>query len=161
MRNTAYPNSGYWSVPVLYSQENVIPFPRTLGDLGSRYRRLADELSELEASLRAIQPLEGWSIDKWRLETMDLRQDPHSLARSLEELMRLVRHESRAGSKWAEDVSRSAQAGITAARRMVEYADRAVAGTNSITGFRQYRDELLTVLGKLHRAVSARLRFAD
>ena len=161
MRDTTYPNSGFWSVPVLYSQENVIPFPKTLGDLGSRYRRLADELSEFETGVRAIQPWEGWSIDTWRLETMDLRQDPGRLALSLEELIRLVRHESRAGSKWAEDVSRSAQAGIAAFRQMVEYADRAVAGTNSIAGFRQCRDELLTVLGRLYRAVSARLRFAD
>lgn len=161
MRGSTYPNSGFWSVPVLYSQENVIPFPRTPGNLGSSYRRLADELSKFKAEVQALQPAEGWSIDAWRLETMDLRQDPGRLARSLEELIRLVRHECRAGSKWAEDVSSSAQAGITAYRQMAEYADRAVRGTASITGFRRCRDELLAALGRLYRALSARLRFAD
>jgi CHAT domain len=161
MRATSYPNSSLWSVPVLCSQQNVIPFPRTLGDPGDSYRQLAEELSEFEAEVRSIQPGEGWNIDKWRLETMDLRQDRGRLAHSLEVLIGLVRRESRAGSKWADDVNRTAQAGMAAFRRMVEYADRAVAGTNSTTGFKKCRDELLVALARLHQAVVARLRFAD
>jgi hypothetical protein len=39
LRATTYPNCGFWSVPVLYAQSNVVPFPRPLSDPGDRSPR--------------------------------------------------------------------------------------------------------------------------
>ena len=53
LRSDTYPNCGFWSVPVLYSQENVILFPGTPGDPQSRFQLLRSGLDQNPAQDRA------------------------------------------------------------------------------------------------------------
>jgi CHAT domain len=160
LRATAYPDSGFWSVPVLYSQDNVIPFPRTMSDPGHRYERLAHNLSELKSEVLAVQPRDGWIAEKWRHQTMDLRLDERRLCRGLEELIEIVHPEYRNGSKWAEGVRRTAQDCLWNFKQVVKEADKAVAGNGSASEFCDSQDKLLGALRKLEQAISVRLQFS-
>ncbi len=160
LRADIYPNRGFWSVPVLYSYENVIPFPGTFGDPRGSYRRIAGQLERFHAELSALQPKECWSETTWRQETMKLRTDVDNRRQQLAQLIAVVQPEARSGSKWAVDVSRAAHTGLRVLDRVVARATNPLPGASSVDRFAESKTELTAVLGELHEAISARLQFS-
>jgi hypothetical protein len=155
-----FPNCGFWSVPVLYSHDNVIPFPGTYGDPNGAYQRIADQVRRLRAELSRLQPEEGWSETTWRMETMELRIGVSDRLDQLDQLLGLVEREARAGSKWAADVSRAARTGASALNRVVARATDPPAGGSAVAMFSESKTQLTSVLKELDEAISARLRFS-
>jgi hypothetical protein len=155
-----FPNRGFWSVPVLYSHDNVIPFPGTYGDPNGSYRRISDQVRRLRTELSRLQPEEGWSETTWRMETMELRIGASDRLDQLDQLLGLVEHEARAGSKWAADVSRAARTSVSALNRVVARVTNPPPGGNAVTMFTESKTQLTSVLKELDEAISARLRFS-
>jgi hypothetical protein len=159
LREDDFPNCGFWSVPVLYSRDNVIPFPATRGDPKRAYQQIAHEVAQLHADLADLRPEESWNENAWRRETMDLRIGADDTRLELQQLITLIQPEARSGSKWAEDVGRAALAGLHAFNGIVTYASHPLPGGGSVPGFDQCKAELVAVLEELHEAISARLAF--
>jgi hypothetical protein len=155
-----FPNCGFWSVPVLYSYNNVIPFPGIYGDPNGSYQRIADQVKRLRTELSRLQPEESWSETTWRMETMRLRVGASDRQHQLRQLIKLVQQEVRSGSKWAADVSRAARTGVSALDRVVERATNPRPGASAVTMFAESKTQLTSVLEELDEAISARLRFS-
>jgi hypothetical protein len=83
LRTDIYQNRSLWSVPVLYSNDNVIPFPGTLGGSRGSYQQIVDQVAGLRAELSAVQPEEGWSDSTWRRETLRLLVNANGRRRQL------------------------------------------------------------------------------
>ena len=157
LRGDTYPNCGFWSVPVLYSRDNVIPFPGTLGDPRGSYRRIAGQVKRLQKELSGLRPEESWSENLWREQTMNLRAEAGDRRQQLEQLIELVQPEARSGSKWAADVSRTARTGLRALDGVMTHAAPMRPDSISVHKFAESKTELATVLEKLDEAISARL----
>lgn len=155
-----FPNCGFWSVPVLYSHDNVIPFPGRYGDPNGAYQRIADQVRRLHTEVTRLQPEEGWSQTTWRMETMRLRVGASDRRHQLHQLIELVQREVSAGSKWAADVSRAARTGVSALDRVVARATNPPPGTGAVTMFAESKTQLTSALEELDEAISARLRFS-
>ncbi|MGP7998905.1 MAG: CHAT domain-containing protein [Streptosporangiaceae bacterium] len=160
LRADTYPNHGFWSVPVLYSYDNVIVFPGTLGDPRGSYRRIVDQVERFHAQLSGLRPKECWSENTWRLETMKLRVDADDRRQQLVQLTELVQPEARSGSKWAADVSRAAHTGLRALDGVVTCATNPRPGASAVDKFAESKAELMAVLEELYEAISARLQFS-
>jgi hypothetical protein len=160
LRNASYPILGLWSVPVLYSYDNVIPFPGTNGDTASSYRRIADQVARFRTELSSLRPEPGWSESTWRRETMTLRVEARARRHELRQLIELVEHEVRTGSRWARDVSHSAQDGLEALEAVVARATRPRPGTRAVDSFAESKSQLAASLDTLHKAISARIQFS-
>lgn len=160
LRDDTYPNCGFWSVPVLYSRENVIPFPATHGDPQGSYQRIASEVAQLHAVISELRPEESWNENTWRRRTMILRVKADGLREELTELIELVRPEARSGSKWAEDVGRAATVGLRAFDGVVAHATHPGPSHSSVGEFAADKTELAAALEELHEAISARLQFS-
>jgi hypothetical protein len=159
LRGDTYPNCGFWSVPVLYSRNNVIPFPATFGDPKGAYQRAVYEVAQLLAELSGLRPEASWNENRWRKETMRLRVSADDVRLELRQLIDFVRPETRSGSKWAEDVGRSAHDGLRAFDEIVAHATNPLPGGGSVHEFDTSKAELAAALGELHEAISARLQF--
>jgi CHAT domain len=155
-----FPNYGFWSVPVLYSYDNVIPFPGTHGDPNGSYQRIGDQVKRFHTELSRLQPEEGWSETKWRTETMRLRVGASDRQHQLHQLIELVQHELRAGSKWAADVSRAARTGVSALDRVIARATSPRPGVGAVAMFAESKTQLTSALEELDEALSARLQFS-
>jgi hypothetical protein len=155
-----FPNYGFWSVPVLYSYDNVIPFPSTYGDPNGSYQRIADQVKRFHTELSRLQPQEGWSETMWRKETMKLRVGASDRRHQLDQLIDLVQRELRSGSKWAADVSRAARTALSAMERVVARATNPRPGASAVTMFSESKVQLASVLEELDEAISARLQFS-
>jgi len=160
LRADTYPNRGFWSVPVLYSYDNVIPFPGTQGDPRGSYRRIAGQVERFRAELSGLVPKEFWSENTWRLETMKLRIDADDRRQQLVQLIGLVRPEARSGSKWAAEVSRNAHVGLRALDGVVARVTNPRPGASAVDRFAESKAELTAALDDLHEAISARLLFS-
>lgn len=160
LRSDTYPNRGFWSVPVLYSYENVIPFPGTFGDPRGSYGRIAGQVKRFHAELSGLQPQEGWSKATWLRETMKLRVGADDRRRQLVQLIELVQPEVGSGSKWAADVSRAALTGLRALDGVVARAASPRPGADFVGTFAAGKTELTAALEELHEAISARLQFS-
>ena len=160
LRDDSYPNCGFWSVPVLYSRDNVIPFPATHSDPQGSYQRIAYDVAQLYAVISGLRPEESWNENTWRRRTMMLRVKADGLREELAELIELVRPEARSGSKWAEDVGRAAAVGLRAFDGVVAHATHPRPGHGSAGEFAEDKTELATALEELHEAISARLQFS-
>jgi hypothetical protein len=160
LQTDIFPDYGFWSVPVLYSYDNVIPFPSTFGDRNGAYQRIADQVRRFHTELSRLQPDEGWSETTWRMATMELRIGASDRQHQLDQLLDLVQLEVRAGSKWAADVSRAARAGVSALHGVVARATNPPPGASAVNMFAESKTQLTSVLEELDEAISARLRFA-
>jgi hypothetical protein len=160
LQKDTFPNYGFWSVPILYSYDNVIPFPGTRGDPHGSYERIAGHVKCFHKELSLLQPQEGWSETTWRTRTMRLRVGASDRQHQLHQLIDLVQHEIRAGSKWAADVSRAARTGVSALDRVVARATNPQPGTDAVTMFTESKTQLTSVLEELDEAISARLEFS-
>jgi hypothetical protein len=160
LREGDYPSCGFWSVPVLYSRDNVIPFPATYGDPKRAYQRIAREVARLRAELADLRPEESWNDDTWRRETMDLRIGADDTRAELEQLITLIQPEARSGSKWADDVSRAAAKGLRAFEGILAHASHPLPDGGSVRRFDACKADLEAALRNLHEALSARLAFS-
>ena len=160
LQTDIFPNYGFWSVPVLYSYDNVIPFPGTFGDPNGAYQRIADHVRLFHTELSRLQPQEGWSETTWRMETMELRVGANDRQHQLDQLLDLVQREARSGSKWAADVGRAARTGVSALNRVVARATNPRPGASAVNMFAESKTQLTSVLEELDEAISARLQFS-
>jgi hypothetical protein len=160
LRDASYPNRGLWSVPVLYSYDNVIPFPGVPGDTASSYRRIADQVARFRTELSGLRPEAGWNESTWRRETMTLRVEARARRRQLRQLIELVEHEVRVGSRWARDVNHSAQDGLEALDAVVARATSPRPGSGAADSFAESKSQLAASLDTLHKAISARIQFS-
>ena len=156
-----YPDCGFWSVPVLYSSNNVIPLPAALGDPQGAYQHAAFEVAQLKAELSDLCPDDSWDEYAWQRNTMMLRAHSDSRRDELRRLSTLVDLEMRAGSRWAAEVSYAVDAGLRAFDSLISHANRARSGVRSTESFIDARDEIETVLSDLYDALSARLMFSQ
>jgi hypothetical protein len=160
LQKDTFPNYGFWSVPILYSYDNVIPFPGTHGDPNGSYQRIAGQVKRFHTELSLLQPQDGWSETTWRTKTMRLRVGASDRQHQLQQLIDLVQHELRAGSKWAADVSQAARTGVSALDSVVARATNPHPGTDAVSMFTESKTQLTSVLKDLDEAISARLQFS-
>jgi len=158
--NDNYPDCGFWSVPVLYSPFNVIPFPVALDEPRDAYHKIAVEIAQLRADISALCPDESWNENTWQRNTMMLRARAGARRRGLEQLSRLVEPEVRSGSRWAEDVSHAAYIGLRSFNGVISHANRAKSGASSTLNFVELKTQLESALDELYAALSARLKFS-
>lgn len=161
LRADTYPNHGFWSVPVLYSHDNVIPFPGSFGDPQGAYRRILGKIASLEQELAGLRPEVAWSANTWHAKTMWFCVTADDDRADMAELIELVRPEEKSGSKWAADVIRAARRGIDALSNVVAVAESAAGGGGSVQDFAAGKDALTTALAELHMYLFARQRFAS
>jgi len=161
LREGTYPNLGFWSVPVLYTHDNVIPFPGSSGDPRGAYRRILGELANLQQELAGLRPEAAWNGNTWRARTMRFRVTAEDNLDTMAELIELVRPEERSGSKWAADVIRAAYRGSTALSDVAATAESASEGRGSVQDFTTGKNALTAALTDLHKYLSARQRFAS
>jgi len=159
LRTDTYPNHGFWSVPVLYAHDNVIPFPGSFGDPQGAYQRIFRQVTLLHEDLSSLRPDESWSADTWREMTMTFRVTADRRRAQIAELIDLVQPESRSGSKWAADVTSAAHRGITALDQAVSVAKSPRGDGGSVNDFTGSKTELTSTLAELRTCLSARLRF--
>jgi hypothetical protein len=160
LRTDVYQNRSLWSVPVLYANDNVIPFPGTLGGPRGSYQQIVDQVAGLRAELSAVQPEGGWSDSTWRRETLRLLVNANGRRCHLRQLIDLVQHE-RSGSMWAAEVSDTAQDGLLALDRVVAHASDPRRGADAADQFAASKAQLSAALDELHYAISVRLRFSQ
>lgn len=160
LREATFPNCGFWSVPVLYSRDNVIPFPATYGDPKKAYQRIAHEVAQLRAELAHLRPEESWNENTWRRETIDLRIGADDTRLELQQLITLTQPEARSGSKWADDVGHAACNGLRAFDGILAHASHPLPGGGSVRRFDVCKADLEAALRKLQEALSARLAFS-
>ncbi|MER7362683.1 CHAT domain-containing protein [Nonomuraea wenchangensis] len=161
LRESSYPNCGFWSVPVLYSKDNVIPFPRRPGIPDDAYSEYIELLVEHAAEIAEVAPKESWKQVTWTVETMGLRMETRRRLRAgLQKLITAVEPAARVRWRWARDVDRAARSALTGLDLLIEAAEPTAPGAQAVARFDEDRKALLDDLRNLHRTLSALRRFA-
>ena len=143
LRRTSYPSSGLWSVPVLYSQENVIPFPRTPQVPDDPYEEHLRIASASLGQVSRLRPQLDWSPDDWDRRTLRFRMvTTPRLRRDLEKLTNSLIPAARARWRWAYDLRDSVQSILSALARLGEVAAPVSADSTAVARFHERRQEL-------------------
>jgi hypothetical protein len=144
LRHTPYPDRGFWSVPVLYSQSNVIPFPRMPQIADDPYQ---DHLEFVDRSLSQIYrmlPQPMWSPCEWETRTRRFRMVMcPRLRESLEELEGSIIPAARASWGWAHDLTGTIRSILAALDRLSEAATPPSAGAGAVAAFHEVRQDFI------------------
>jgi CHAT domain len=142
LRKTSYPSRGSWSVPVLYTQENVIPFPRTPQIPDDPYEEHLQIASASLSQVSSLLPQPSWSMDDWDTRTRRFRMvTAPQLRRDLEKLTKSIIPAARASWRWAYDLSDSVRSILSAIELLNEVSTPSSTGVAAVARFHEGRQE--------------------
>jgi hypothetical protein len=156
LRHTSYPNRGFWSVPVLYSQGNVIPFPRVAELSDDPYEEHLDLATTSLSQISHLLPQPNWSMDDWETRTRRFRMvTVPKLREDLEDLKGSMIPAARASWGWAYDLTSTVRSILAALEHLDEVSIPSSTGMAAVTKFHEERQDLINHLKGFCRTLRA------
>lgn len=147
LRRTTYPNRGFWSIPVLYSQDNVIPFPRVPEASDDPYEEHLQIASASLSQVSRLLPQPSWSVDDWDIRTRRFRMiTAPRLRQDLEDLKRSIIPAARASWGWAHDLVNTVRFILAALEHLDDASIPPSAGMAAVTLFHEQRQDFINHL---------------
>jgi CHAT domain len=156
LRHLPYPNRGFWSVPVLYSQGNVIPFPRMPEVSDDPYEEHLEIAATSLSQVSRVLPQPDWSIEDWEIRTRRFRMvTGPRLRQDLEDLKGSIIPAARVSWGWAHDLTNTVRAILAALEHFDEVSMPPSAGMAAVTKFHEGRQDFINHLAELCRTLRA------
>jgi hypothetical protein len=147
LRHTSYPNRGFWSVPVLYSQGNVIPFPRIPEVSDDPYEEHLELAAASLSQVNRLLPQANWSMDDWETRTRRFRMvTAPRLRHDLEDLKGSIIPAARVSWGWAHDLTSTVRSILAALEHLDEVSMPPSTGMSAVTKFHERRQDFVNHL---------------